>query len=344
MKIRVPLIIDSGAYSAWKSGKQVDFNEYMAYLKSLHERYPDEELEYINLDVIGDGKASLRNWLIMRDQGLRPIPVYHLGTAYKWLGRYLDLTDRVALSWFGTMPFERRVLGLDYIWGNYLIGPNGLPTARVHGMGVGDFTSMVRYPWATSDATSWLLHAAMGGIFIPRRVNGAWDYSGSPVRVATTGPRLMWTRGQKTGFEVSLHHQRMIEEYVKLTGEKMEGEDGICQSWKPRVRINIRYYQEFTKTLKMPRPWPGKKVTGLWDEDTTQCVRGGELHEFPFGHTIFYLAGNLEWKNVGGFWDFYSQNQGLGRLVSYWYLLSEKMRKKDLEDPLNQLKNQKGGA
>src|SRR5690554_1780501 len=99
--IRVKLMLDSGAFSAWKMNQPIDLRDYIDFLKQT-----DGLLEsYVALDVIpGQGgrmvrtyeaveasaKASYRNLEIMRDAGLRPIPVFHQGEDFKWLNRLVE--------------------------------------------------------------------------------------------------------------------------------------------------------------------------------------------------------------------------------------------------------------
>src|SRR5271169_933508 len=65
-------LLDSGAFTAFKQGYQIDINEYCAFLKSP--TFPIER--YFMLDVIGDPKATKKNLEIMLKKGLKPIPVF----------------------------------------------------------------------------------------------------------------------------------------------------------------------------------------------------------------------------------------------------------------------------
>lgn len=340
--VKHPIMLDSGAYSAWRAGKQVDFKEYMRYLHYLIKKYPGADLEYVNLDVIGDGKASYKNWRIMRDNGLNPMPVYHLTSSHSWLSKYLKDTDRVALSWFGAMPYRRRILSLDHLWTRYLIDGAGMPTARVHGMGVADFRILQRYPWDTVDSTSWLLTAAMGDVFVPKRRGGDWSYDVRPNRVTMSGQVLRWSHGRVLGHRLSEHDQKIVEEYLAYAGgEVLEGDEGVKNSWRPRRRLNSRYYWEFVRRLPVPRKFAGMAVDMpliLWD-DPDKSIRG-RTEQAPSnktGHTLLYLAGNIEWEGKKKFLEFAKQFPGLGRLTSFWYVNSPDSKAKCLENLLDAL-------
>ena len=67
------LFADSGAFSAWSLGGQIDVHEYADWLH----KYKHLFAVYANLDVKGDIDASLRNQQILEEKGLHPLPVFH---------------------------------------------------------------------------------------------------------------------------------------------------------------------------------------------------------------------------------------------------------------------------
>jgi hypothetical protein len=70
------LMVDSGAFTAWNRGKQVDMDEYVAFIRSLPSEW---ETSAIQLDVIGDPVATLANFQRMCDMSLDTIPVFTRG-------------------------------------------------------------------------------------------------------------------------------------------------------------------------------------------------------------------------------------------------------------------------
>src|SRR5262245_41715009 len=113
------LLLDSGAYSLWRSGQHIDLADYIAFLQ----RNPSRFENYITLDQIPgeDGrrewraelveeaaKQSYRNHRKMRDAGLRPVPVVHIGERQYWLRRYADDGEpMIALGVKGTYDAMR---------------------------------------------------------------------------------------------------------------------------------------------------------------------------------------------------------------------------------------------
>lgn len=68
-----PIMIDSGAYSAWNSGVNINVHEYSAFLGELK---ANENDIIVNLDVVGDRFYSFRNWCdLKRDLNYLKVPM-----------------------------------------------------------------------------------------------------------------------------------------------------------------------------------------------------------------------------------------------------------------------------
>jgi hypothetical protein len=93
---RLRLIGDSGAFSALTQGAAIDLGAYAAWVA----RWQDHLCWAASLDVIGDARASHRNWFALRDRyGLDTIPTLHAGTDMSWLDAYgRDGVDYVGLG------------------------------------------------------------------------------------------------------------------------------------------------------------------------------------------------------------------------------------------------------
>ena len=66
--------------------------------------------------MIDSGEKSYENWLELRRLGVDSMPVHHIGDDLKYLRRYLDQTDYIALGAIAKMTQHRRLIGLDHIW------------------------------------------------------------------------------------------------------------------------------------------------------------------------------------------------------------------------------------
>ena len=67
----VDWLLDSGAFTAHQQGKEINLKEYIAF---LHE-HGSLFWQTIGLDKVGNSKATAQNLLVMRREGLNPMPV-----------------------------------------------------------------------------------------------------------------------------------------------------------------------------------------------------------------------------------------------------------------------------
>lgn len=163
---QVDVIIDSGAYSAWRLGEPIALSEYCDFLlENL-----DWIHHYVSLDVIDPddpetaAAAGYANYKYMRKRGLHPIPVYHAREDIKWLYKYLDAgADYIGIS-ASSLPHHNSAADNWYhlVW-PHLVNSDGLPIVKTHAFGEGRYSSLARFPWYSADSASWLYAAQRTG-------------------------------------------------------------------------------------------------------------------------------------------------------------------------------------
>lgn len=82
----VEVLIDSGAFSAWNSGREIILEEYC----DVCYEYKSKGWQYFQLDVIGNQKKTFDNYEYMISKGLNPIPVFTRGANLKDLRHIRD--------------------------------------------------------------------------------------------------------------------------------------------------------------------------------------------------------------------------------------------------------------
>lgn len=271
--MKIPVMVDSGAYSAWTKKESLDLDGYIAYIHAMLKKDPD--ILYVNLDVIGDGKGSYDNWREMVRQGLNPIPVYHVVTEVIWLEKYLKKVDYIGLGAIVKMSSDARTISLDRIFEDYLIDEERMPKFKVHGMGITSFPLMKRYPWYSIDSTSWLQAGMYGKVLLPRRRNGEWAYTTNP-RVLSFSNQSPSVKEKGKHFDnVSPHERHLLKMYLEETGYKegvskmVDGEEvvvgaGVYNRWEPRTFLNALYFARFVSQLPWPRPFNAERPKGLF--------------------------------------------------------------------------------
>lgn len=140
------ILIDSGAFTFWNQGidAKEKLDDYMIMLKE------DGWKKYIAFDKVFDAEQSKENYKIMLKNDLQPIPCFHINTDIEYLRYYMDTTDHIAI---GGMVGAQNIDGnLINIW-NEILKRN--PNCMVHGLGVSNIDTAMKYPWYSIDSSSW---------------------------------------------------------------------------------------------------------------------------------------------------------------------------------------------
>ncbi len=163
------VFLDSGAFSAFTLGKDINIVQYCDYIKRNLDiiRVDDGVIMASVLDGIGDPRKTWDNQWIMEKLGVTPLPCFHYGEDERYLEHYIANYPYITIG--GMVPISNPQLfhWLDRIWGKYLTDGSGRPRIKVHGFGLTSVPLMTRYPWYSVDSSSWVQLAAHGNIFIP---------------------------------------------------------------------------------------------------------------------------------------------------------------------------------
>jgi len=169
---KVDLFLDSGAFSAFTMKAEIDIQEYIAFIKE----HKSIISVYANLDVIGSAEGTLKNQRIMEKAGLSPLPCFHYGDDEKYLKTYLKEHKYIAFG--GMVPIANAPLTkwLDHLFSKYICDKDGWPQWKIHGFGLTSIPLLLRYPWFSTDSTSWVMTSRMGSIYVPKKRGSSWAY------------------------------------------------------------------------------------------------------------------------------------------------------------------------
>jgi hypothetical protein len=182
------IMLDSGAFSVMMSVKgsiqPLDLNDYINFIK----KYKSEFFMYASLDVVGDPDQTFHNYVAMKEAGLDPMPVYHLGDPYEVLERYLPYEPNV-IGIGGVLIIKSRVIRKNLIEDLFEKYPYSY-----HGFGIVD-QNLYTNPWYSVDTSSCFV--------APRKFRNILSFSGQiPMPVH-------WTA--KQGIEWSVNFLRRFE-------------------------------------------------------------------------------------------------------------------------------------
>ena len=170
------------------------------------------------------------------------------------LGGLVGAQDEGAVSW------------LDRIFDLVCDQPSRLPKVKLHGFGVTIHRLLVRFPWWSVDSTTWTRVGGFGGILVPRKQNGRFDFGKSPyvIKVSMESPARK---------ELGRHYTTLTTLEKKIVGEWLElinlplgmigsdgkmKEPGVMTTHTVRRAANLLFFEELRKNLP-EWPWPFRK-------------------------------------------------------------------------------------
>lgn len=156
----INLTIDSGAFTAFSSGKPVKPIDYFTWACDVKAQYSHavNELLFMNLDVIGDQEGTWKNYEFLTGKGLNVVPIVTCGCDPSHIQKALAIPSVIALG--GLVPYSRKInhlrRWLDSCFRHVLTQRHktgNMP--RIHLLGVTAPWVLNRYPAFSSDSSSW---------------------------------------------------------------------------------------------------------------------------------------------------------------------------------------------
>ena len=271
------IFLDSGAFSAWRLNKPVNLQEYCDFL----DQNKDWVYVYAALDDIrpGDPEAaaaqSFENLVYMRKRGLNPIPVYHVSESLDWLKRMLDLgCDYIGLS--ATSIAARGSVDDWYAlaW-SYLVTASGDPIVKVHAFGEARKSVLLKFPWASADASTWLVGQRHGTIMFSDGTKLSHRHKISEQRSSVDIEML-------DGLDVGLFDE-MVDKF-KIKRSAFDDRKSL-QSMLARSYINAMGFMEIEDEVNASRPIKFMPRGGLFSTPDTSKYPEVDIDMFRF-----YLA------------------------------------------------------
>tara|TARA_R110000803_G_scaffold51337_1_gene106192 strand:- start:7189 stop:7965 length:777 start_codon:yes stop_codon:yes gene_type:complete len=228
------LIIDSGAFTAYKTGRVIKLSEYIDFINSC----PFKMKHYANLDVIGDADASMENYEIMLREGLSPVPVFTRGAPVKHLEKYFESSEVVAVGGIKSMKNTEGFLH------EVMKQADG---RKIHWLGYGKGEMLAKYKPYSCDTSSWLSGLRYGSMsvylgkgvfksFSSRNAKMIRKYSGR-IRKLNANPSLLADPEKCKGdINKNVAGQITLKSYVAYSDEVKEA-FGVnyhlaCAQWR----------------------------------------------------------------------------------------------------------------
>lgn len=162
------VFLDSGAFSAFHLGVNIDINAYCDYIIRNRDilRVEDGAVMASVLDGIGDPQKTWENQVYMERYGAPPLPCFHFGEDERYLEYYVKHYPYITIGGMVGKKIDDVIKWLDYVWPRYMLDSTGHPRLKVHAFGITTDRIMERYPWYSVDSSSWIQAASFGNIYV----------------------------------------------------------------------------------------------------------------------------------------------------------------------------------
>ena len=150
------LFVDSGAFTAFNTGKTITLDEYCKFIDAL----PFKPWRYILLDVIGNDVATKQNYLEMLDRGFDPVPVFTHGTDWSDVDYYYDRSDFICYGGLVGKKGSAQVINDIAKFMNYTKGRNA------HLLGYTSIKYLKKFRPYSCDSSSWNSSLRYGNLMV----------------------------------------------------------------------------------------------------------------------------------------------------------------------------------
>lgn len=184
------LFVDSGAYSAYTLGKEIDVDDYINFINETGEwctvyaqvdkipqvigREPTEE------ELAAAPAQSWENYLYMIKK-VKPeyrdkiMPVFHFEEDTKWLHQMLNYTheDGSHIKYIGLAVSTVDTAAIRFAWLQMafdIIKNSPNPDVMTHAFGCTALDVLEKFPLTSADSTTWVQAAAYGNVIVDNKV------------------------------------------------------------------------------------------------------------------------------------------------------------------------------
>lgn len=145
------VILDSGAFTAFNTGRTITVQDYMKFL----EKPPLDFSFYFSLDSIGNPQKSMENFNILCKEGFNPVPVYTRGDTKNEFDYYYKARDFIGIGGIAGTEDNRYYL-------HKLYQDKMITSHKVHWLGFWDRDFLLHYKPFSCDTQSWMSAARYG--------------------------------------------------------------------------------------------------------------------------------------------------------------------------------------
>jgi hypothetical protein len=215
------LFLDSGAFSVFRQGIEIDIDEYIRFCKKYHGIFK----VIAALDVIGSGPRSFDNYLYMRDAGLKEVlPAWHYRDDKSLIKKYMDYTDYIAIGNLVSISLDQR-LRAKVIREAINIMKSINPNVKIHLYGVTalQLVKMFGTEIYSLDSTAWLVGSKFATVY---NNNGTFDMRG---KILQGNPR--------NSFAINAYNARKFMELEDFINDQIKRREASQTGQRGRISL-----------------------------------------------------------------------------------------------------------
>lgn len=254
---RMEHMIDSGAFTAWSSGKVIDLEQYCDTCNDLLQQYGDVmDFTFVALDKIPGEKgrpmtaedrleackisAANYHYMCKHVEGFVK-PVFHTGDPDWLLMEYAD-ADYISFGMSQQWSEDERVA-----WA--AANAHKVEGRKLHGLAATGYRMLRAAPWYSVDSAAWQYCASMGGINWVRP-------SGRIMSIAISQESPKQKDFDQHFLTMSKLHQEMLIAEMEKLGTTI---DELSREYAARWKVNIHMYR---KACEMASVAPQTAIQG----------------------------------------------------------------------------------
>lgn len=146
------LIVDSGAFTAWNTGKKIELDDYCRFLDKIEFLRP---FNAVQLDVFGNPDETFKNLIKMKSRGYEVMPVFTRGDSLERLEEMYEFTDYIM---FGGIVIG----GSNKNYVKWFLNKN--KNRKAHWLGFVNIPFIKMYKPESVDSSSWTGAARFGNM------------------------------------------------------------------------------------------------------------------------------------------------------------------------------------
>ena len=258
------LFIDSGAFSAWTKGKEIDVDGYIEFINTNKDYFtvcasvdnipgvPRSSYIASPEDVKEAAEKTWENYLYMRSKMEdinKLLYTFHVGEPWEFLKQALEYKDErghIPYIGLGGMVGKTKEIITSFLDEAYnIIDHSSNPKVKVHAFGMTRADVLEMYPLTSADSTSWLQTANFGQI--------------------TIGQKSICISDRKLLSSDSIFNKNALlkEEVTRIANSRGFTLEQLSEDSNARLMFNVYNFYDWAKNYTCKRVSKKKKVS-LW--------------------------------------------------------------------------------